>query len=638
MEKAERKIIFPFTAIVGQEKAKLALLCVAINPAIGGVLLSGDKGTGKSTLVRALADLLPEIEVVANCPFNCNPRNSLEMCDACLTSYGSNSVVIRKMKIVDLPLSVTVDSLVGTLEIKRALKEGIRALQPGLLAMANRNILYIDEVNLLDDYVADVLLDAAAMGWNIIEREGISIKHPARFILVGSMNPEEGELRPQLLDRFGLFVSVEASKDPQERVEIVKRVEEFQRDSALFYSKWEEEQRKLKSTIKSAIEILPHVTISDELLNLVAETIVNLGIKTHRAEIVTVKTAKTIAALNSRTWVNLEDLKKAMELALPHRIKSKPFDQMPPLPPLQLPQSKHNEGDREKMAENEKGTAFGKHSSSLADKFGSGQEVFKPTEVEFPLNTQERQRVDPELPNIKGSRGEKATLINYPHGYPISYIPPPSNKEAKDIDIVATITTAACKLRGPEFKVESDDIMVRVRKSPVPKLICLLLDASGSMAAMKRMSVAKGVAKKIIENSYVKRDSVALIVFRGSEAEILVPPTRRYDQLLEALKSVPTGGKTPLPSALYTLLILAKRFKMKNKSSLIEGILISDGKANVPLRGKSVKESLEALSSAIRKLSIKVKIFDTRLKATIDPSPSYIEFLSQALNASVCPV
>ncbi|RLE50949.1 MAG: magnesium chelatase, partial [Candidatus Methanomethylicota archaeon] len=312
VRKHERKLVFPFTAIVGQEKAKLALLCCAVDPTIGGVLLSGEKGTGKSTLVRALSQVLPEIEVVDGCPFNCNPHNPLEMCDACydkLASGGKLKVAKRKMKVVDLPLSITVDRLVGTIDIKKALKEGVRALQPGLLAEANRNILYIDEVNLLDDYVADVLLDAAAMGWNIIEREGISFRHPARFILVGSMNPEEGELRPQLLDRFGLYVPIEALNNPEERAEIVRRVEEFHADPTSFYKKYEDEEKQLRNTIIKAREIVKSAIIDDDLLKLLIETIIKLNIKTHRAEITTVKTAKAIAALHGRRKVTYEDLK-----------------------------------------------------------------------------------------------------------------------------------------------------------------------------------------------------------------------------------------------------------------------------------------------------------------------------------------
>ncbi|HIP88877.1 MAG TPA: magnesium chelatase, partial [Thermococcus paralvinellae] len=346
MEAREKRLVFPFSAIVGQEKAKLALLCVAINPLIGGVLLKGDKGTGKSTLVRALANVLPEIEVVANCPFNCNPRNPLEMCDSCYERYEKGEelpVAKRKMRVVDLPLSITIDRLVGTVDVERFLREGRKALQPGILAEANRSVLYIDEVNLLDDYIADSLLDAAAMGWNTIEREGISFRHPARFILVGSMNPEEGELRPQILDRFGLCVEVTAPMSPEERVEIVKRVEEFHEDPMSFYKKFESEEKKLTERIVKAREILPKVEISDDLLKLLAETVVNLGIKTNRAEIATIKTAKAIAALNGRRRVSLEDLEKAMELALPHRLKDKPFQKPPQMgPPKPKDGREHN--------------------------------------------------------------------------------------------------------------------------------------------------------------------------------------------------------------------------------------------------------------------------------------------------------
>lgn len=340
---------FPFTAIVGQEKAKLALLIATVNPGVSGVLLSGDKGTGKSTLVRALADLLPENEVVEGCPFNCNPRNPLEMCDVCYGRYlnGGIKVVKKKMKVVNLPLSITVDRLVGTLDIKRAIKEGIRALQPGLLAEANRNILYIDEVNLLEDYIADILLDAAAMGWNIVEREGISVKHPARFILVGSMNPEEGELRPQILDRFGLYVKVEAPKDPNIRKEVVKRVEDFYKDPISFIEKYRPQQEELRRRIILAKEILHEVEMPEDLLDLLVNTIIEMGIKTHRAEIITVRAAKAIAALDGRKKVSLEDLKKAMELTLPHRVKQKPFEQPPPPSGVKKPQERNEDKGRE---------------------------------------------------------------------------------------------------------------------------------------------------------------------------------------------------------------------------------------------------------------------------------------------------
>lgn len=318
--------IYPFTAIVGQEKMKKALILNAINPKIGGVLIRGEKGTAKSTAVRALADLLPEIEIVEGCPFNCDPNGNL--CDICKEKKkrGELKTTKKKMKVVNLPIGATEDRVIGTLDIEKAIKEGIKALEPGILAEANRNILYIDEVNLLDDHIIDVLLDAAAMGWNIIEREGVKIKHPSRFILVGTMNPEEGELRPQILDRFGLMVDVEGLNDVKDRVEVIKRVEEFNENPEAFYKKFEEEQNKLRERIIKARELLNKVEISDDLLEFISKVCIELGIQTNRADITVVRTAKALAAYNGRTYVTIDDVKEAMELALPHRMRRKPFE------------------------------------------------------------------------------------------------------------------------------------------------------------------------------------------------------------------------------------------------------------------------------------------------------------------------
>ncbi|HDD36720.1 MAG TPA: magnesium chelatase, partial [Archaeoglobus veneficus] len=429
---------FPFTAIVGQEKAKLALLCNAVNPAIGGVLLSGDKGTGKSTMVRALADVLPEIEVVKDCPFNCNPKNEFEMCEACVEkkNNGEIEIVRKKMRVVDLPLSVTVDRLVGTIDIQKALKEGIKALQPGILAEANRNILYIDEVNLLDDYIADILLDSAAMGWNVIEREGVSLKHPSRFILVGSMNPEEGELRPQILDRFGLFVDIEASDNIEERIEIVKRVEEFQADPLTFRKRYERQQKELRESVEKARKIVNRVEVNDELLKLLAKTIIENGIKTHRAEIVTVKTTKAIAALDGRKKATLEDLKKAMELALPHRIKLKPFEQPSSLTPPH--HHSHSQSPLQEKSENEKKNEHTKQTQNQnSEAKGNGERQFEAVDVN--LNISSNRGRNERDKAVRGSKDERATVVGYPHGYPVSNTIPSKSEQLCDIDLVATI-------------------------------------------------------------------------------------------------------------------------------------------------------------------------------------------------------
>ncbi|MGQ9468618.1 MAG: ATP-binding protein [Nitrososphaerales archaeon] len=552
---SEQKFLFPFTATVGLEKAKLALLSCAIDPTIGGVLLSGEKGTGKSTLVRSLSQALPEIDVVDGCPFNCNPRNPVEMCSSCRMAVQENNelkVVKRKMRVIDLPLSITVDRLVGTLDIKRALTEGIRALQPGLLAEANRNILYVDEVNLLNDYVADILLDSAALGWNIIEREGISVKHPARFVLVGSMNPEEGELRPQLLDRFGLFVPIRASKKPEERAEIVRRVEEFYNDPIGFYRKYENHEIALRHSIKRARELIHGVVLDDELLKLLTETMVKLDIRTHRAEIVTVKTAKAIAALDGRTKVRLEDLNKAMELALPHRLKSRPLE-LPKLPELpnpekELPQQQPREGNRPKsdVANWVSSEQQFRSSKGIFDKDAPGEHemLFEPVDVQVDLAA-ERENLYSKGSAARGSRDVKLMIMGHPHGYPITYTLPTNAEQLRDIDIVATLNAAAVREKKHPFLIRDDDFRVRVRKHHAQKLSVIILDSSGSMGFLMRTSIAKGIAKELITNSYRKRDAVALITFRGNSAEITVAPTRRYEAIIEALKALPTGGRTP---------------------------------------------------------------------------------------------
>lgn len=644
MEKVKResRLVFPFSAIVGLEDAKLALLCVAVNPLIGGVLLRGDKGTGKSTLVRALANVLPEIEVVADCPFNCNPRNPLEMCDYCYGRYvkgGDLPVVRRRMRVVDLPLSITIDRLVGTVNVERFMREGVKALQPGLLAEANRNILYIDEVNLLDDYVADSLLDAAAMGWNIIEREGISFKHPARFILVGSMNPEEGELRPQILDRFGLCVNVEAPKDPEVRAEIVKRVEEFHNDPISFYRKYEGKEREVRERIVKARELLPKVVISDDLLKLLAETVIKLGIKTNRAEIVTVKTAKAIAALNGRVRVNLKDLEKAMELALPHRLRDRPFQKPPKIQPPKFGEGRNGDDlERRRSHQEHEGheVRSGGEGSSEGG-LGEGERRFSPQDLSnYGLNI-------PKLPKLRefnewrSSRDSYAVSVNVPRGYPIGYTIPKKGEDLIDIDLYNSVVSAILSGKKPPVRISEEDVRVRVRRVRVPTLWVIVLDSSGSMALQKRISVAKGLALKLVEQSYVRKAKLSLMVIRGREAKLLIPPTKNYVKVLDAIEEVPTGGRTPLPSALHELFLLTRRERMKNKSLKVRAFLITDGKANVPLYGKDLRNELIDLGEMLRKLDVKVHIYDTRPEG-INLGITYIPLLKEVLNAEVTKV
>ena len=319
------RAVFPFTAMVDQEHLKLALLLNAINPRIGGVLIRGPKGTGKSTSVRALADLLPEIEVVEDCPFNCNPKDPTNMCELCRTRIvkgGTLPTTKRKMAIADLPVGATEDRVVGTLNIEKAIREGVRALEPGILAQANQNVLYVDEINLLPDHIADVILDAAASGWNVIEREGISVQHPSRFILVGTMNPEEGELRPQLLDRMSLHTEIATILDPALRVEVMKTNMGFEEDPVNFRQKYYDQQEVLFLRIARAKELFPKVQMPDQFFGAIARMCIGLQVDGHRPDIVIVKSARTLAAFNGKEEVTPQDVLDCAYLALSHRTRN----------------------------------------------------------------------------------------------------------------------------------------------------------------------------------------------------------------------------------------------------------------------------------------------------------------------------
>ena len=318
--------IYPFTAIVGQETMKKALILNTINPQIGGVLIRGEKGTAKSTAVRALAEVLPERAQHHHCLYNCDPENDAFWCADCREAKH-HEVVREKMKVINLPISATEDRVVGTLDIEQALKTGEKKFEPGVLAWANRNILYVDEINLLEDHVVDVLLDAAAMGVNSIEREGVSYAHPSRFMLVGTMNPEEGDLRPQLIDRFGLVVDVLGEKNPEKRVEVIRRRLAFEENPEAFIESYREAQTLLAQKIITAKKQLSQVSYSDQCLTLAADICIQIEVDGHRADITLLKTAITHAALNGRLKVQAEDMIEAARLALPHRMRRRPFEE-----------------------------------------------------------------------------------------------------------------------------------------------------------------------------------------------------------------------------------------------------------------------------------------------------------------------
>ena len=639
--------ILPFTAIVGQEKMKKALILNAINPRIGGVLIRGEKGTAKSTAVRALAEILPEIEIVNGCPFNCNPNDESEMCDICYERFGNGEKlesVTRRTRVIDLPLGCTEDRVVGTLNIEKAIKEGIRALDPGILAAANRGILYIDEVNLLDDHVADVLLDAAAMGANIVERESVSVGHPARFILVGTMNPEEGELRPQLLDRFGLQANVESLSDVDARVEIVKVAESFEIDPAGCREEFKGQQMELGRKIVSAKSLLPEVTISDDLLRTTAEMCIELGVRTHRAEIVVTRTAKTIAAFDDRTEVTLDDIKEAMELALPHRMRRKPFEP-PELDTEKLDemmdekerkkderkqeQEKEDEEPQERREqpehkhEDEHEQTEQSEPQDPPDEDNDGEQAQQPESVFAIGDPIDVGRVRPKerrdrIHRSKTSGRRIPTLARFNRGRYASHTMPPGRPT--DIAIDATIRAAAPyqRDRGAGMTdrnaviIESGDIREKIRVGKVSTATLFVVDASGSMGASNRMESAKGAVMSLLMDSYQQRDRIGMVAFKGDSADVLLPLCSSVDLAFERLSELPTGGKTPLGAGLNTGLNLLLGEKRRNDETIPIMVLISDGRANVSVgENGSIKEELLLIAEEARSAGIHVVILDT---------------------------
>ena len=576
-----KHVIYPFTAIVGQDDMKLGLILNAIDPRIGGVLIRGEKGTAKSTAVRGLSDLLPEIEIVTGCPFNCDPDNLREMCRACQQAVEQGQALPRlhkKMTVVELPVSATEDRVVGSLDIQKALKEGIRALHAGVLAEANRNILYIDEVNLLDDHVANVLLDAAAMGVNIIEREGVSMHHPARFILVGTMNPEEGELRPQLLDRFGLCVQVKGLMDKEDRAEVVTRREEFDKDPWAFATEYEGAQADLRDRIIKAREQLKDALISEERLDSVAEACANLGIETLRADIVVTKAAKALAALEGRIEVDDQDILKAMELALPHRLRKKPFEKV---------------ASKQEILE-----ALGRMPEDTQQE-PLTEKTFK---VDTSLKLAELAR-SIEKDNVAPGRNYPPT--NSPRGKYVSARP---RGDSNDIALDATLRKAAADASEGRLEVNPEHLMEKIRLGKSGVLYIFCLDSSSSMGAQARMELAKGAVCWLLQTAYQRRDKVALIAFRGSEAELVLPPTASVETAQEKLKELPTGGKTPLSQGILECLKLIERQRDKSLSAQI--VLISDGRGNLPIKG-SLREDLLWLGEETKGKGIRVVVINT---------------------------
>jgi magnesium chelatase subunit D len=624
------KTTYPFSAIVSQEKMKLALILNVINPKIGGVLLRGEKGTGKSLAVRALANLLPEVQVVSDCPFHCDPQRPKDLCSACsakVTQGIQLSTEKRAVSVVDLPVGATEDRLVGTLDIEKAIKTGEKHFEPGILAAANRNILYIDEVNLLDDHLVDVLLDAAAMGVNYVEREGVSFIHPSEFVLVGTMNPEEGELRPQLLDRFALSVEVKGIPYREARAEIVRRRIAFENNPTEFITSQLENQEKIRQKIIDATRLLPQVKLNDDMLDLITQICTDLAVDGHRADITIYKTACTIAAYNSRTDVLEEDVKEAAELALAHRRRRQPFEE-PKLEQQQIQESIEKwDQNHDKQQQQQSPPPPQQQNDAPQDSNPENQEQEQKSEDEeapeqvFEADApyQVKPLSEPILDEVQRSgagRRSKSLSDSKTGRYVAAAVP---KGAVTDLAFDATLRVAApfqCQRKAASgdvegFLIEKTDLRQKVRERKVGNLIMFVVDASGSMAAEERMTATKGAVLSLLLDAYQRRDRVGMVVFRRDTAELVLPPTNSVELAQRFLTGLPTGGRTPMAHGLTLGLETIKEHLQRDKEAIPLIALVSDGRANVPLKGGDPVEEAKAAAREIGYAGVKAIAIDT---------------------------
>ncbi|MEU5652982.1 putative cobaltochelatase [Streptomyces pseudogriseolus] len=590
---------FPFTAVVGQDDLRLALLLNAVSPSVGGVLVRGEKGTAKSTAVRALTSLLPEVAVVPGCRFSCDPLSPDQACPDG-PHEGGGGGASRPARMVELPVGASEDRLVGALDIERALAEGVKAFEPGLLAAAHRGILYVDEVNLLHDHLVDLLLDAAAMGASYVEREGVSVRHAARFLLVGTMNPEEGELRPQLLDRFGLTVEVAASREPDERVEVVRRRLAYDDDPAAFAARWADEEAAVRQRIVAARELLPSVRLGDGALRQIAATCAAFEVDGMRADIVMARTATALAAWAGRTDVLAEDVRQAALLALPHRRRRNPFD-APGLDEDKLDEtleefsdsSGDDDPDPDGDGSGPGGPGGGGQPEPDEGPAGDGAGA-RPEEGEgapapggggeqSPVRAAEPFRTKVlSVPGIGEGAAGRRSRARTEHGRTTGAHRP--RGALTKLHLAATVQAAAPHQRargrsGRGLVVRRDDLRQAAREGREGNLVLFVVDASGSMAARQRMSAVKGAVLSLLLDAYQRRDKVGLVTFRGSAADVALPPTSSVDAAAARLESLPTGGRTPLAAGLLKAHDVLRVERLRDPARRALVVVVTDGRA-----------------------------------------------------------
>ena len=612
--------IFPFSALVGQDAMKRALILAAIHPGLGGVLIRGSKGAAKSTAVRALAALLPEIEVVPGDPFH---RAAGEEVAGWPVPEGA-SFVRRPVALVNLPVGATDDRVVGSLNLERALTTGHRAFEPGLLAAAHRGILYIDEVNLLGDHLVDLLLDAAAMGVNHVEREGLTFRHPSRFVLVGTMNPEEGDLRPQLLDRFGLAVEVEPMTDPAARAEVVRRRLAFEADTAGFRARWAEADRREGLRITEAQRLLPSVVVPEPILSAICGRCAREGADGLRADLTIYKAATALAAHEGRTTVTLDDVEAVAELALAHRRTGHGHPPTPPAPPPSPADEDRSPPERPAIPprgeyyagrdRNDDPVATGEPPRPAPDAPDESRVIPAAEPSSAP-----RWSPRPAPARRATASGRRGRLVAADRRGVFVRATVPLGR-ARDPALGATLRAAAPwqaargRSEGQSLILRATDLRDKVRMRPARHLILFVVDASRSMGARKRMAQTKAAVLALLVDAYQKRDRVGLITFGGTTARLVLPPTRSVRVAARRLRELPVGGLTPLAQglALAGRVVASARRREPGLVPLV--VLLTDGRGNVALQPGGHHEA-DALNLArqLAKAGVHGLVIDTEV-------------------------
>ncbi len=641
--------VFPLSAIVGQQKMRLALTLNAIDPSIGGVLICGRRGTGKSTAVRALPALLPPLSGVADCPYFCDPTMPERMCLIChaRSKRGETlSITTKSVPLVTLPLNASEDRVAGSIDLANTLEQGTSIFAPGLLAAANRGILYIDEINLLGDHIIDLLLDAAALGVNRVERDGISQAHPARFVLIGTMNPEEGMLRPQLLDRIGLYVEAEDVRDPSARTEVVERRLAFDMDSEKLLARWEADEQALRERICQAQVLLSEVRVAPYYRQVIAFLVDRqLHAQGHRGDLVVLRTARALAAYEQRTEVQREDIERAVELAMPHRARSagnvvrqlsRAFERMPA---------------------SEAQTTLPEELAVIDDDV----ETEEREEREGPMGLTRLLRGDDEAQHVRAIlqvvqvardrllRQEAGRrFVSFTRRHSGRSLRSRQQRPVSDVDLSATIRAAAPHQRargrrdGERLTLHVDDLRQKVRERKTRALLIFVVDGSDSVMARQLMPRTRRILLALLQQAYEKRDRVALLVFRFAQGRLVLPPTRNFTRARRSVEELYIGGCTPLATGLLEGLRLAESERLRDPTVRPILVILTDAIGNVDLSGNmrhdtprrdALNVAAEIARHRITTIMIDTNPYDTVTDERGEKQPAPGRELAQALAA-----